>query len=264
MAIKVLFGAPGAGKTTHAAMICKKCCKHNIKVFANFPVEGAYEIDPIQDFGVYNISNGVVLFDEAGITANNRKFANKSKNGSIPQTFIEFLKLYRHFHIKDIYVYSQAPDDMDITIRRLSTEFYLLKKSIIPQFSYTRRISRIIGQIDPITKQITDGYQYVPLSKRYFFRPLYYNMFDSWSVPPLPEREFKRFLGNRNAGAIEQDNKKTKTPFKTTGGEIERAGSAAAAAPMLRQNEGTESQTPEESSGLVNVSHEIETNRFFY
>lgn len=263
MAIKVIFGAPAAGKTTHAAMICKKCCKHNIKVFANFPVEGAYEIDPIKDFGVYNISHGVVLFDEAGITANNRKFANKSKNGSIPQTFIEFLKLYRHFHIKDIYVYSQAPDDMDITIRRLSTEFYLLKKSIIPQFSYTRRISRIIGQIDPITKQITDGYQYVPLSKRYFFRPLYYNMFDSWSVPPLPEREFKRFLGNRHGGAIDQDNKKI---FNIFAAESETAADPEKeeAAHQLSKNEGLTSSEEGNANGSGDVSPEKTNNRIFY
>lgn len=184
MAIKVIFGSPGAGKTTHAAKIAQYCIKHKIPCYSNFFVEGAFEISPLDDLGIYTVSGGIVLIDEAGIVVNNRKFK------SLPQSFIEFLKLYRHFHIKDIYVYSQAPDDMDITIRRLATEFYLLRKSIIPQFSYTRRIARIIGQIDPITHQITDGYQYMPFSKRYFFRPLYYKYFDSWSTPKLEDKTF--------------------------------------------------------------------------
>ena len=190
MAIKVYFGSPGAGKSTHATMICRKALKKNIKVYSNFFVEGAIEINPIEDLGNYLIEGGIVLLDEAGIFANNRKFK------TLPQSFVEFCKLYRHFHIRDIYVYSQAPDDMDITIRRLSTEFYLLHKSLLPQFSYTRRIARIIGVIDPVTKQITDGYKYVPLSKRYFFRPLYYKYFDSWSTPDLPTKDFKIYTNN--------------------------------------------------------------------
>lgn len=185
MAIKVFFGSPGAGKSTHAAMIARRAIKKGFKVYCNFYVEGAIEIDPIEDLGVFKVNNGIVLLDEAGIFANNRKFK------LLPHTFVEFFKLYRHFHIKDIYVYSQAPDDMDITIRRLSTEFYLLHKSLIPQFSYTKRIARIIGVIDPVTKQITDGYKYVPLSTRHFFRPFYYKYFDSWSTPNLPDKDFK-------------------------------------------------------------------------
>lgn len=187
MAIKVYFGSPGAGKTTHAASIALKYQKQGVKVFSNFPLSGCYQYDPVEDFGNFLIEDCIVLFDEAGISANNRKFK------SLPHSFIEFLKLYRHFHVKDIYVYSQAPDDMDITIRRLSTEFYLLKKSIIRPFSYTRRIARIIGEIDPITHQLTDGYKYIPFSRRYIYRPKYYNMFDSWQQPYLPSKEFNQY-----------------------------------------------------------------------
>lgn len=190
MAIKVFFGAPGAGKTTHAASVAQKYLKKGVRVFSNFYVEGAYAYDPIEDFGVNRIDNCVILFDEAGISANNRKFK------SLPHSFIEFLKLYRHFHVLDIYVYSQAPDDMDITIRRLATQFYVLKKSLIPGFSYYKRISRIIGVIDPITHQITDGYKYVPLSTRYLYRPKYYKLFDSWTTPDLPEKDFDIYKPN--------------------------------------------------------------------
>lgn len=192
MAILTYFGTPGAGKTTHASMIVKRNLKKGIRTYSNVPIHGAFKLDPFEDLGIYNVCNCDIILDEASIFANNRKFANKGKAG-IPQSFIEFLKLHRHFKVRNIYVYSQAPDDMDITLRRLSTSFYLLKKSIIPQFSYSRRIARLIGQIDPITHQITDGYRYVPFSRKYIFRPRYYKMFDSWDTPPLPEKEFETY-----------------------------------------------------------------------
>lgn len=198
MAIKIFFGSPGAGKTTHAAMIVARNEKKGIPTFSNVYIKGAYEYDANKDLGVYYIGDCDLIIDEAGIEFNSRKYK------SLSQTIIEFLKLYRHFNIRDVYVYSQAPDDMDITLRRLSTEFYLMRKSLIPEFSYTRRIVRDIGRIDQMSKQLTDGYQYAPFSKRYFFRRLYYDRFDSWEKPNLPVRVFNRY-------GIENEQSKEKT-----------------------------------------------------
>lgn len=193
MAIKVIFGAPGAGKTTHAAMIVARNEKRKIPTFSNVYIKGAYEYDANLDLGQYYIGDCDLIIDEAGIEFNSRKTL------SLSQKIISVLKLYRHFNIRDIYVYSQAPDDMDITLRRLSTEFYLLRRSIIPGLSYTRRIVRDIGRIDQMTKQLTDGYEYVPLSKRYFIRRLYYPRFDSWAKPDLPLKQF-RIYGQEKEG----------------------------------------------------------------
>lgn len=204
MAIKVLFGSPGAGKTTHAAMIVAKNEKKGIPTFSNVYIKGAYEYNATSDLGVYYIGDCDLIIDEAGIEFNSRKYK------SLSQTIIEFLKLYRHFNIRDVYVYSQAPDDMDITLRRLSTEFYLLRKSIIPELSYTRRIVRDIGRIDQMSKQLTDGYEYVPFSKRYFMRRKYYNRFDSWAKPDLPLKSFRKYgFENEESKLPEPENEET-------------------------------------------------------
>lgn len=192
MAIKIYFGAAGAGKTSHAAMIVKKNLKKGFPTYSNVFIEGAYAYDANTDLGRYFIGYCDLIIDEAGIEFNSRKYK------SLSQEIISVLKLFRHFRIRDIYVYSQACDDMDITLRRLSTEFYLLQKSIIRPFSFTRRIVRQIGRIDPMTKQIVDGYEYAPFSKRYFFRPAYYKMFDSWSIPDLPHKEFVQYKKDPN------------------------------------------------------------------
>lgn len=197
MAIKVYFGLPGSGKTTHAAKIVSQCLKKHIPVFSNVPIVGAFVLDPLNDCGVVDVSGGVVIIDEAGIDLNNRKFK------SMPQSFIEFLKLYRHYHISDIYVYSQAPDDMDITIRRLANEFYIVRRSILPHFSYTRRIVRFIGAIDPQTHQITDGYEYQKFSKRYIFRRRYYGMFDTYLAPCKPPKDWQVYRSQETLTSVE-------------------------------------------------------------
>lgn len=203
MAIKIYFGAPGAGKTTHAAMIVARNEKKGIPTFSNVYIQGAYEYDANKDLGVYWIGNCDLIIDEAGIDFNSRKYK------SLSQEIIGYLKKYRHFRVRDVYVYSQAPDDMDITLRRLSTEFYLLRRSIIPCLSYTRRIKRDIGRIDDLTKQLTDGYEYVPFSKRYYIRNLYFKRFDSWETPQLPEKVFKKYGDpsletHRDSGAVNE------------------------------------------------------------
>lgn len=197
MALKIYFGSPGAGKTTHAAMIVAKNEKRGIPTFSNVWIRGAYGYNANEDLGKFYIGDCDLILDEAGIEFNSRKYK------SLDQRIIEVLKLYRHFNIRDIYVYSQAPDDMDITIRRLGTELFFLRRSIIPGLSYTRRIARDMGRIDPMTKQIADGYEYVPFSKRYFLRRLYYNRFDSWTKPELPEKIFVRYGFENNVQELE-------------------------------------------------------------
>ena len=187
MALKIFFGSPGSGKTTHAAMIVARNEKKGIPTFSNVYIRGAYQYNANEDLGTYYIGDCDLIIDEAGIEFNSRNYKN------LHQKIIEVLKLYRHFNIRDIYVYSQAPDDMDITIRRLGTEIYFLRRSLIPALSYTRRIARDMGRIDPMTKQIADGYAYVPFSKRYFIRSLYYNRFDSWAKPELPDKVFVKY-----------------------------------------------------------------------
>ena len=176
--VNIYFGLPGCGKSSHAAMIVQRNLKHHIKTFCNFPCEGAIQIYSSY-IGKYSISDGDLIIDEAGIDFNSRAYKAMQKNT------IQWLKLYRHFHIRNIYVYSQSFDDMDVTIRRLADRLYLMEKTFVPKLTRIRRIRKVIG-VDDVSKQIIDQYSIDKLCRSYLFTPLYWKHFDSFAVPSLP------------------------------------------------------------------------------
>ena len=188
--LEVYFGLPGAGKTTLCAAFTKSAFKKNVPTYTNVPVAGAYQIDPVEDLGAYDIQNSQILIDEAGIVWNNRDF------GKFPKRIIEWLKLHRHYKCS-VKVFSQSYNDMDITVRRLAYNFYLVKRSIIPGVFCCIPIRRSIG-INQMTQEICDTYKFDPLiikpftTKRYIGRK-YWHMFDSYDAPKLPEKKFTKW-----------------------------------------------------------------------
>lgn len=183
MSVKIYFGVPGSGKTTHAASVVYKNLRKGFPTYSNVPIQGAYLYDS-RALGKLEIRDCDLIIDEASIDFNNRKFK------SLPQETIQFLKYYRHYGVRDIYVYSQSYEDMDITLRRLATELYVVKRSLIPMLFLTRRIAVKIA-IDEQTHQIIDEYFFQLLGFRYYFGRLYFSMFDSWDTPPLPAGDYQ-------------------------------------------------------------------------
>lgn len=181
MSIQIYFGVPGSGKTTHAARVVYKNLKKGIPTFSNVDIRGAIVYSANDDLGQYQIENADLIIDEAGIEFNNR--ATKT----FPKHLIQWFKLYRHYGIRNLYVYSQSYEDMDITLRRLCDQIFVVRKSLIPFLFVTKRIKVKIG-IDDESHQIIDQYFFQPLGFRHFFGPAYWNMFDSWAAPPLPDK----------------------------------------------------------------------------
>ena len=80
---------------------------------------------------------------------------------------------------------------MDITLRRLAQNYYLVKKSLIPYFIVVKKIYRRVG-IDENTHQIMDLFKFgLPFfdSERVFM-PTLWRLFDSYDAPELPRRDF--------------------------------------------------------------------------
>ena len=187
--ISVYFGGTGSGKSTIGVAEAMKWRKQGFPVYANYPVEGTYKLDPLSDLGINHLDPGLALVDEAGIDYNNRRFK------SMPKENIEWLKLHRHYQVA-VMIMSQSFEDMDVTFRRLAHHYYFVKPAW-----YSRKvicalpIRRSIG-IDDTTHQIVDMYKFDPMifrlftTKRYY-GPKYWPKFDSYDTPELNHKEFQ-------------------------------------------------------------------------
>lgn len=220
--LNVYFGVPGSGKTTFAAWLTKNSLKEawpitlgyfmmfhpcrlfpgnwlahlilesgfwkrRIDVFSNVPITGAYSIDVRGEFGRFDIRNGRLIIDEAGVDFNNRQYK------TLPAEVVFALKYHRHAGLA-VDVFSQSHEDMDVTFRRLAFRYYLLKKSIWPFCIALKSISRTVG-IDDNTHQIIDYYKWgfpVLTTKRIFSPPLW-KLFNSYSFPDLPVKAFPKW-----------------------------------------------------------------------
>lgn len=181
--IRTYIGKIGCGKSSYAVKLSRKWIKKGVPVYSNFPIKDCFLYD-ISDLGKYDVSNCVVILDEAGIDLNNRSYKETSKD------FIKWVKLIRHYHVKEMYIFSQA-NDFDITLRRLSSKLYVIKK----YFFYSKIIQlRSKLKVNDQTNEPYFAWE-VPkffgqlLSPR-FLPFLYWRFFDSFSSPILPEKEF--------------------------------------------------------------------------
>jgi len=208
--LNVYFGVPGSGKTTFAAYLAKQAMKQSWiitwaeahpgrlsqriidspfwkrrqAVWSNVPITGTYHLDPQQDIGNYMMVGGKVIIDEAGIEYNNRNFK------AFPPAAIYWYKYHRHYQCS-VDVFSQSYEDMDITLRRLAQNYYVVKKSLLPKFVVCKRIRRKVG-IDENTHQIIDHYYFgFPiLDSRWIFSPPLWKLFNSFSRKELPEKNW--------------------------------------------------------------------------
>lgn len=183
--ITVYFGVPGSGKTTLAALFTKKGLKNHEQVYSNVPIIGAYKYNPIEDLGVHQIEDCILILDEASLEFNNRSFVK------FPKTCIEFFKLHRHYGVR-VDVFSQSYEDMDITIRRLATQYKVVRKSLIPYCVSTKTAKAIID-IDEDSKQFISGYQWAPFSYRLYWMPAAWPLFDSYDAPTLKNKQWVKY-----------------------------------------------------------------------
>lgn len=184
----LVLGLPGSGKTTFAAYIAKLCKNAGYDVYANFncSIAGKYDFS---DLGNYDFGRAdrpsYWLFDEAGITANNRNFSVtfSGKNGA---PALEHLKLLRHYNCRMI-ILSQSMD-CDIKLRLMCAKIWLLGKGLFT--SNLTPVQRSIG-CDEVQHQLMDMYDISSPFRRafqriYFFRRPYYKYFDTHERPALP------------------------------------------------------------------------------
>lgn len=209
--LNVYFGVPGSGKTTFAAYLAREAQRESIviklckrfpcaftrwilngkhwkrayPVWSNVPINGTYELDAKKDIGVHMIQDGKMIIDEAGVEFNNRDYK------AFPKTAIKWFKYHRHYGVS-VDVFSQSFDDMDVTLRRLAQNFYVVRRSLIPMCIVVKRIRRKVG-IDDISHQIIDKYYFgTPvLDSKWIFCPPLWKMFNSYECDILPPKNWR-------------------------------------------------------------------------
>lgn len=190
----LFFGLPGSGKTTILASLAykytkrKKPYKH---VYSNvhLAIPGVIYIDN-KCIGKYDLSDSLILIDEAVIFADSRRYKE------FPKYLMEFFMLHRHYNI-DCFLFSQDATGTDKRIRVITDRVYYVYKGFFTGFCLTKYYRIPYGIIIPDGKtdgeklgEIVQGYRKPPLLVRLFatkvFRPRYYKYFDSWEAPELP------------------------------------------------------------------------------
>lgn len=189
----MIIGKKGAGKTTDIQKRTFEALSKGWDVYSTCAVSGAKLIDANR-LAISSLPpNSLILIDEAGIIWNNREF--KGFNADIRKYF----KLQRHAKHK-IVLYSQAWD-VDVTLRRLCDELWLMK-NVFGCFSISRRILRTISLVSAEKMQgegqIVDDLRYDSLlffwcgSIRVTFVPKYMKYFNSFEMEQLPPMSYSQ------------------------------------------------------------------------
>lgn len=204
--ISLYFGLPGSGKTTVLTKIALESARdpfvkykhiyHNVK---SLSVPGTTYIDN-ECIGKYDLSDGLLLIDEAALFAGNRDYKNFGKQR------LEFFVMHRHQFL-DIAVFLQRWDGLDLQIRAITDRVYYVYKTFISDlFGYSRYYKIPYGIIIPDPKkdkgsnklgEIVQGYCKPSIIYRLFctthvkrkkYYP-YFNSFEKLSIyDPLPDK----------------------------------------------------------------------------
>lgn len=181
--LSTVYGAPGVGKTTVAAHLALSAQKAGVPVWSNVPIKGCRVLS-IDQIGSVNISNGLLLIDEAGIEYNNRSFKTNFSSASL-----KWFKLHRHYNV-EIWIFSQGFDDMDKKLRTLSRYLYIVRRSLIPYFIYLKCIAKR-PDIDQFTHSPVDFFFFRPFWRKYVFCPSAWKLFDTHEAPFLPDCDWE-------------------------------------------------------------------------
>lgn len=194
--LSVFYGAPGSGKSTLACYYAQRALKAGYDVYSNVPILGC-KILKREDIGKVKITDGLVIIDEVGVEYNNRDFKSNFNKSSGGADALEWFKKHRHEGC-EVMVFSQGFDDMDSKIRGLGTDYYMVRKSLIPYLVTYKRI-RKKPEIDVQTRQPIDAYDYVPFSSKRIAMPPLWAYFDSFDRMELPSKKWSYYGGEVSA-----------------------------------------------------------------
>lgn len=215
--INYYFGLPGCGKTTHLVATAirenerinsgkSKYSRILSNVAFSLPegVESNCFLFENDDFGKYDMSDSLILFDESAMQFDNRDYAK------LRSSTRDFLMLHRHYHC-NIFFYNQTYDGIDKKIRFITNNVYFLKRSLFTGKTIPRKIKyEMFIPKKPRRGDVVQFNESGDITMRYyqsgFFEHLfskllleppvklkrYWGYFDSFDAPVMPKKEFVR------------------------------------------------------------------------
>lgn len=195
--VNYFFGLPRSGKTTLIARLAKKNAKRYRNIYCNVHLNGMPDnVVYIENewVGKYDMSDSLILIDEASLFADNRDYKNFSKD------LLHFFMLHGHYRCS-IYLFAQGYNSCDKKIRSILNNVYYVYKPILTGFILTKYYRVPYGIVIPDAKKnkqntgnslgsIEEGYCKPTFLQRLFchrfIRAPYYKYFDSWEAPCLP------------------------------------------------------------------------------
>lgn len=199
MSISRYFGLPGCGKTTVLTRLAVKAVqdpRYNHvygNVHLNIP---GYTYVPFECFGVFDMTDCLLLVDEATIECGDRDYK------SFPKEKLARFMMHRHDNM-DIALFSQSPDGTDKKIRDITDRMFYIKKGIFLG-QWVSNVYRVPYKVlwpsadnngGENAGRILMGYVKPGILNHLFalrvYRPNYYGYFDSWEripLPPLPDQ----------------------------------------------------------------------------
>lgn len=196
-----IFGKPGSGKSTYLTKIAYQQSKRGWQVYTD---DNSCKIPEVKHFdsmdfkagkwlpdgrkgqlwvdGTINKENRdiVLIFDEIGSLYNNRDF----KNNLTPET-LKWWKEHRHKRVK-VYYGSQSYKDMDLKIRQLSDQLFIIKRGLLKNFSVAKPIYINFDIVnnensDNSGGQIVEQYKYdLPIFWKFILLKKWIKKFDSY------------------------------------------------------------------------------------
>lgn len=195
--ITCYFGVPGVGKNTLLTMFARREIlrkKFNLPgayehIYSDFYIKGAEKFD-YQYFKTHKVYDSLILIEEMGLNADNRKFKTFTNEER------DYFVLHRHIG-NDIIYATQDYSMVDSKIRALTQELWYMSKSVVPllkHFTLAKRIYRCVN-INEHSGELVMGYRFCNIIESLFvsnckicFRPFYYKYFDSFDEGPLENR----------------------------------------------------------------------------
>lgn len=241
--ISLFFGLPGAGKTTIMAALALKWSKRkrydNIYCNVRLSIPGVTYIDN-DCIGKYDLSNCLLLIDEATLFADSRAYKEFSKDK------LRYFLMHRHYR-SDIYLFTQQWDGVDRKIRVITDRVFYIYKPVLTGFWWSKYYRIPYGIIIPNPKkdqqklgEIIQGYCkpsfLVRLLAPKIFRPKYYKYFDSFetvALPALPEKymAYPKIMTGKQIRAAQQQSRSVIK--KSCDGSSDPAHEGAGATPQV-------------------------------